>query len=412
MRGRRILRVFEHDVVTNRTKCSAGRVVGKPAIETLWAYNDAHQNRYFTNIRDGIKLTSYVGVLQVGGLTIEILPKADRGRPDEAVWHAVLLRMLEVCRSLPRTAPTEAHLTERRRSILDLYLALYLDEVDGLMRRGLAKRYRRQDGQVTALKGQWLFGEHLRRNLVHKERFYTRHQVYDHDHRIHRILRRGLEVVDRIHTDTLLTSRVRTALQLFPEVSHEAITAATFDGLRLSRQTRPYDRALQIARLLILHFSPGIEGGRQNLLALLFDMNALWEDYVYRMLARHAPDGVTVKPQQSKQFWERKTVRPDLVITRPDGGTVVADAKWKTHGTAGQPTDADLKQMFVYNQLWECEDAYLIYPSTDGRASRVQGTYHVDESRCTVVTVPVVDGAGRFYEEWDDVIPMASFSDR
>lgn len=55
---------------------------------------------------------------------------------------------------------------------------------------------------------------------------------------------------------------------------------ATFTKISKSRKTAPYKTALEIARLIILNFAPNVSSGKENMLALLFDMNSFWEEYV------------------------------------------------------------------------------------------------------------------------------------
>ena len=45
---------------------------------------------------------------------------------------------------------------------------------------------------------------------------------------------------------------------------------------------------------------------QNNVLALMFDMNKLWEEYIYVVLKRKLSNKV-VRAQEGKQFWERKT---------------------------------------------------------------------------------------------------------
>ena len=68
-------------------------------------------------------------VIQIGNITIEILPKADRQKSTEADknnWHNVLLKMLKKCKKIRVDSVSEAALKKRYHSLLDLYFELYL----------------------------------------------------------------------------------------------------------------------------------------------------------------------------------------------------------------------------------------------------------------------------------------------
>ena len=73
----RIVQVFEYESLTLH-KDWRGRYLQPRELERLYEFNDNNKNVYFTGIRDGVKFKNYVGVIQIGGLTIEILPKTDK----------------------------------------------------------------------------------------------------------------------------------------------------------------------------------------------------------------------------------------------------------------------------------------------------------------------------------------------
>lgn len=156
----RIIRVFEYEKLT-LTEDSKGRFLTNSELQKLYDYNDKNDNIYFTGIRDGIKFKNFVGVIQIGGLTLEILPKADRkettSESDFDHWQGALLRMLALCNHISVDSVSETNLKRRYHSLLDLYFNIYLEEVSKLLHQGLIKKYRQQDGQVKALKGKLLF---------------------------------------------------------------------------------------------------------------------------------------------------------------------------------------------------------------------------------------------------------------
>ena len=231
-----------------------------------------------------------------------------------------------------------------------------------LIHQGLIKQYYKHTGNVKALKGKLEFAGHINKNLVHKERFYTTHQVYDKDHLTHQILQKALAIIEQCTKGNSLYGKCKTVQLDFPEVKAINVNESTFLKIPKNRKTAPYDTALAIARLIILNFAPNISSGTERMLALLFDMNSLWEEYVLiRLKQVQDTKEVVVEGQQSKAFWHGITIRPDIVIQKGKE-TFVIDTKWKNINYS-QPSTDDLRQMYVYNEYWQSDKAMLLYPS-------------------------------------------------
>lgn len=412
----RLIQVFEHERLTLHPN-NWGEKLTVSELEKLYAFNDKNNNIYFTGIRDGVKFKNYVGVIQIGGLTLEILPKADKYSDTSAEghkketrnWHNALLRMLAICRHVRVDAVSEASLEKRHHSILDLYFELFLDEVENLLHRGLIKKYRKSAGNLTVLKGALNFSKNIQQNLIHQERFYTRHQVYDQDHLINQILFRALVILNQITTSPFIRDRLARVQLDFPEVNQVNIQAHHFNQLTENRKSIHYNEAIKIAKMIILNYSPDIKSGYENMLALLFDMNKLWEEYIYRMLMKNKTDTTSISFQNSQTFWQtttfKKTIRPDLVVTTGEG-TFIVDTKWKVID-ASKPDDEDLKQIFAYNLYWKSYHSILLYPTTALKSNSVRGRYHKghdQEHGCTLAFVDVLDEAGNLNKKCADQI--------
>lgn len=338
-------------------------------------FNELHQNKYFTIIHKGIRFGSYVGVIQIGGLTIEILPKADNNEnADKNLWQNVLLNMLKVCKYIQVESISETQLKKRYQSILDVYFELYLIEVERLVKKGLIKKYRKNQSNQNALKGKLLFSQNIQQNLVHKEHFYCEHQVYDKNHLLHQILLKGLLVLKTFANDSL-KDKMNRLLYEFQDFENINIQKKHFDKIIINRKNYDYQKAVDIAKIIILNYSPSLNYGNDNLLTLLFDMDALWEEYIFRILQKHKTDEIEVSFQNSDKFWENKRIRPDIVL-KTEYETFVIDTKWKII-EANNPSDIDLKQMFVYNLHWKAEKTLLLYPKTNQIDSNF-GTFHFD----------------------------------
>lgn len=397
---KRVIQVFEYERLTIDEK---GNGLKRPELDKLWDFNDRNGNVYFTAIRNGVRFSSFVGVIQIGSLTIEILPKADKrnltNKDEYDKWRNALLSMLAVCRKIKVDSVSEANLNKRYHSLLELYFEIFLDEVSSLVRNGLIKKYRSKTSNTTTLKGRIEFSKNIQQNIIHKELFYTSHQVYDYEHVINQILLKGLNILSKLVTNGNLKDRIARIKLDFPEIKEIQITKSHFDQLKESRKTVPYHEAIKIAKMSILNYSPDIKNGQENMLALLFDMNKLWEEYVFRMLQRDKPLNVSVEFQNSQKFWETKTIRPDIVVTKKNGNeteTFVIDTKWKVIDYRN-PSDDDLKQMYAYNIYWNSGKSMLLYPKIQEFPEKF-GTFHKGRENgnaCKLGFINVLDDTGK-----------------
>ena len=329
-------------------------------LDALLKLNEYHEGNYFEPIAKGIKFNQYVGVIQVDGLTIEINPKADKD-DDDNKWKDVLLKMLQACGKLKAESSGAAHVKRKHLNLLEVYFEMYLLEVEALVRKGLIKQYRKQTKNTKTLKGKLEFAGHIRKNIVHKERFYTTHQVYDSNHFLHQVLQKALAIVIQFTNESRLQDLVNRVQLNFPEVDNKTITAKQLNEIQLNRKSSGYSNALELARLIILNYSPDISSGKEKMLSLLFDMNELWETYILKQLLK-ACDGtdIVVSGQESKSFWGSNSLRPDVVL-RQGKKTFIIDTKWKRPQKSSASV-SDLRQMYTYCRFWDAEKAMLLYP--------------------------------------------------
>ena len=381
MQNKKFIQVFEHQ----KLKYDDSGDFRKHHFDAMVRFNELHQNKYFTIGHNGIVFKNYVGVIQVGGLTIEILPKADKkADADKNLWQSVLLNMLKVCRYIRVESISETQLKKRHHSILDVYFEMYLAEIERLVNKGLIKRYQKNQSNQNALKGKLLFAKNIQQNLVHRERFYCEHQVYDRNHLLHQILYKGLRILKTFVNDAL-KDRLNRLLFEFQEIENIEISEKHFRKIVFDRKNSDYQKAFDIAKIIILNYSPSLNYGSENLLTLLFDMNALWEEYIFRILQKHKKDEEKVSRQDS--------IRPDIIF-KTEEGTFVIDTKWKIIET-NNPSDEDLKQMFVYNLHWDAEKALLLYPKT-GQTDSSFEEFHYDnldeKKKCKTGFVDITEG--------------------
>ena len=332
--------------------------------------------------KDCIRFKQYVGVITVKDLTIYVLPKADKEKKENEsaeLWRKRLTFMLSQVYNLKVQTTAPSNLQWRPNALLNIFLKKFLDEVAVLLNRGLIKTYRKTDGNRTSLKGKLLFNKQIAYNCVHQERFYVRYTTYDYNHILNRIIRQALLAVCDITNSSDIKGRATSTLFNFPELDEIAVTPELFSRLIYDRKSEDYRNVIKLAEMILLNYSPDLHHGSNHVWTLMFDMNKLWEEFVYETLRRKLPKEYEVKKQDPKHFWKPenrsvKIVKADIVISN-DKDRFVLDTKWKTpfeKDSSGKLaiSDADLHQMYVYSHIYkydgnvkkEVKRVALLYP--------------------------------------------------
>lgn len=360
--------VFEHETVklgTDKNK----NLTTEQLDQFVKFYGDGVP--YFKLIRNGIQFNEYVGAIQIGNTLVEVLPKADK-RSDKNTkkqWQNVLINMMRAVNGFEVKAPSQSNLSLKNNSVLDLYFEIFTKEVESLVHKGLVKTYRKTEGNLVTLKGSLKFNKQISKNLVHKERFYTEYTTYDTEHILHIILYKTITLLKRINTNSKLLNRINSLLLNFPEMPNQKITEATFERLVFNRKTQSYKNAIDISRLILLQFHPDLNKGKSDVLALMFDMNNLWEKFV--LLSLKKSKDFVVKGQNSKGFWKPKSgntrsIRPDIKIIKGKENFIL-DTKWKIVNQ--KPSIEDIRQMYAYHHYFNAEKVALFYPGENKYSS-------------------------------------------
>jgi 5-methylcytosine-specific restriction enzyme subunit McrC len=396
--------VFERETLRlgDLLRSSSGSAVrlGRTELDALLRFNDQTSQRYFQAGHDRITVGHHVGYVEVGRLAIEILPKADRAAraSDTRPWRTGLLRMLRSATGMQLEAPDEASQRTGPSTLVELVAIRFLSEVERLLREGLARGYREDESNSTTFRGRLLFQQNLRENIARDERFYVRHVTFDADTLLNRILSETLRVLGIRRLSASTSSRVGACRASFPDVRGLRVTDATFERLPSGRSSARYHDALLLARLLLAEHAPELRAGGAPVFALLFDMEVLWERYVAAAFRKLASARWRIRTQLSRSFWQsgpsRRRVKPDIVVE--DAATnrivLIADTKWKVIEDC-LPGNDDLKQMFVYNELFEAPRSVLLYPTVgDSRGGR-EGVYAVGGHECSTAHLGLLEGA-------------------
>lgn len=337
--------------------------------------DDVHQflvPGYKKHLKETLKAQQYVGVIETrSGYSIEILPKLAKGQSDNDIQSTrkTFMKMLRELRNSPFKHFNSASLETTRMHLLDIYITMFLDELAKLIRRGIKSDYIKKEENSTFLKGRLKIAEHLRNNVINKERFYVEFDEYQQNRIENRIIRTTLEFLYKKAHQGQHKKRIREFLFVFDNIKPLNEVKSVFSKVVIDRQMKDYEIVLIWCRLFLNNESFTAFRGNTVAFALLFNMNRVFEDYVAHCLRRDFPN----KEIQIQVRGEYLLTYPkDEFLLKPDlqiGETIIADTKWKMLSSEKPHfgiSQADIYQMFAYGKKYEgTKHIVLLYPMSD-----------------------------------------------
>lgn len=381
------LTIFEFDKIVEAKIDPAERAVPRRVfawLETQCLRNDDDAPGWLKltqlNGQRAIQVSSYVGVIRTPcGFQIEVLPKTGRHTsPDEA--RALLIEMLKCLAGFRHIKTANADLIAERMPLLEVFIQQFLLAVGSVVKRGLRSDYVARQDNLFALRGRLLVAQQISQNLVRRDRFFTEHDEFSQDRAENRLIHTALR-----HVLTMCRSQEsqRIARELsfvFAEIPQSVDVALDIQRIRVDRGMGYYESALDWAKLILQGLSPISGVGKHHAPSLLFPMEAVFEAYVEKHLARQLRGDFVLKAQASSQHlvaheeqrWFR--MKPDLLVKHGQTTHLVLDTKWKLLDVAKkngrekyQLSQADFYQLYAYGHhyLNGSGDIVLIYPKTD-----------------------------------------------
>ncbi len=330
--------------------------------------------------RRAVQVTSFVGVIRSpSGYQIEVLPKIGKALTGGVTEARQLLIEMLCCLGGFRHVQTEnAKLLAKRMPLLEVFIAEFLRTVENVVKRGLRADYVTRQDNLFIARGKLLVGQHLQRNLCRSDRFFTEHDEFSKNRPENRLIHSALRQVLTVATSHDSQQRARELRFIFAEVPPSDVPLVDFQRVRLDRGMSYYSDALSWARLILNDASPVTGVGGQRAPSLLFPMEALFESFVAKHLARQLIRPMFLKAQarthhlvrHRDQNWFR--LKPDLLV-RHERDHIVLDTKWKLLNRLRANgldkyglSQADFYQLQSYglSYLDGEGDVILVYPRT------------------------------------------------
>lgn len=321
----------------------------------------------------------YCGVVQLDGLTLEILPKIHGKEADPGACKGALLDMLRKAKRLHLFRGGAADINARKSPLLDIFIREFCLLLDEQLAMGIPRDYRQREENLGVVRGKLMINRQLRENLCHRERLYCQYDELTADIPLNRAVKYTLEVLISIAGTSATRRRVSELLMKHDEIASPQVSASDLGKIVLTRATERYRPILTWCQLFLSSMSPDVTAGNHGLLCILFNMNELFEAWLAAELKPIAHRRcLSVREQSPRKFLAVRTdlerpvfqTRPDIALTDSSGKVVLLfDAKWKLLSSEEAKlgiSQADLYQLLSYASLYKLSEVALVYPRQSG----------------------------------------------
>ena len=365
--------------------------------------------------RNELRARGVVGVLATDGCSLEILPKIDfEGQAGEAKQNAAirkrLVYMLAVALDLKIETGQVTDLDWQRETLLEILIRIFCGKLTDAVRRGMPRRYSVQEDDLPALRGTLNLPRQFSRHAANPSRLACKFDELSEDIALNRIMKATVAHLFRMSRNASTQQRLRELAFVYADISEVAVPALKWDEVVIDRTNRAWQELFGMAQLFLRNRYQTTSAGLGRGTALLFEMNALFEEYIGRLLTRAlAGTEYRVTLQGGRLYCltslddERPVfqTKPDILIWRAGQVVHVIDTKWKRMSSQIDDrkqgvSQGDVYQMMAYAQLYGAPRLTLLYPHHPGLGGKelVQARHRITghENILEMASIDVANG--------------------
>ena len=309
----------------------------------------------FTGNGRYLQAKSYVGTIQTtSGFILEILPKTVKDN-DVEKSKQIFMKLLHLLYKLPNYKNIDSANFEliKNLEIFEIFIFMFLEEVGIIIKKGIKSDYVGQEDNLFYLKGKLLINEQIKRNSIHKERFYVQYDDYNQNRAENRLIKSTLKLLSNISRDFDNQRKIRQYMQHLNWIDLSLNIDKDFSMVKTGRGMEHYKNALIWSKVFLKKESFSSFSGDTIAFAILYPMEKLFECFVEWWLEKRYLH-LHIEAQNGGVDFVKKlfTVRPDFLIKKDNQVICVADAKWKLIESDKEFSQSDFYQLFAYKHIF------------------------------------------------------------
>ena len=360
--------------------------------------------------RHELRARGVVGVIAAQGCSLEILPKIDvmpgeGAERQNAAIRKRLVHMLAVALDLKIDMGQITELDWQRETLLEILIRIFCEKLTEAVRRGMPRRYLGHEDDLPALRGTLDVPRQFTLHAANPGRLACRFDELSQDIALNRIMKAAVAHLSKMSRSVSNQQRLRELAFVYADITVVPVPALKWGEVIIDRTNRAWQDLFGMAQLFLRNRYQTTSSGSGQGTALLFEMNALFEEYVGRLVTRAlVGTEFRITLQGGRLFCltsleEERAVfqtKPDILIWKAGQVAHVIDTKWKRiSARIDDPkqgvSQSDVYQMMAYAHLYKAPKLTLLYPHHDGLGANegVQAQFRITGQETVLETASV-----------------------
>ena len=335
---------------------------------------------------------SYIGVINLGALAIEIRPKIPIDR---------VLFLLSFALDPVRWEQTGFGFAEER-SLVEAIIPGFITQVRRALQRGVLPGYRAEEAALLTIRGRIRFDDQIREHFGTFPPAEVRYDEFTADIDENRLIKAAIFRLGRMRIRSEAARKFRAFDSLLGNVQLVYYDPRVLPDINYTRLNAHYRPAIELAKLILRSASFELHHGKISASTFLVDMNDVFENFVVvalrdvlRLSERTFPQGAKGK---SLSLDHARVVRvyPDLSWWDGENCSFVGDVKYKRVKVRGVK-HPDFYQILAYSIAANLPGGLLIYAEGEGE-TKTHDVVHA-KKRIEVMTLDVSGPPGNILSQ-------------
>ena len=330
--------------------------------------------------RHGIKTKSWVGVIKYKNLHLEILPKlisadANNDNKISEAERSIILKnlifMLSYTKNLDIKTNDNAKLSTEKNPFIEILIREFATSLFEALKRLTPKRYIREEENLNYLKGKIKFSENIRYNCTNQAKFYCEYDEFSENNLLNQLFLFVSTCLYNISNSSYNKKTLKFIINYYSDISFVRFDKFKARKIKLTRNQELFKKSFNLAKMFVEQTSVDLSKNKFENITLVWDMNKLFEEFVYEILKRQT--SLSVSAQKGKRLLKNvdskmRNTYVDILITKPQ--KIVVDTKYKELQSIQDFDNKDAFQVITYCLLHNTNKAVLIYPKFDNNINK------------------------------------------